>query len=71
MNIVYTLEHKYDRENGCEEVKFIGVYSDRAGAEKTIEKLKDQPGFRDYPSGFHLEETPIDVVFWTEGFVPD
>jgi hypothetical protein len=66
--IVYPLWHVYVRESGEEEQKLIGIYSTRANAEAAIERLKDKPGFKDYPQCFEIFEHTLDRDGWTEGF---
>ena len=51
-----------------EDVKFIGVYSTRASAEAAVARSVLQPGFRDFPSGFCVDESAIDKDHWREGF---
>ena len=64
---VYVLQHlREDAES--EDVKFLGVYSSRAAAEAAINRVRDKPGFRDYPDGFYLDPHALDADHWTEGF---
>lgn len=67
MNSVYVLQHLRE-DDLSEDVKFIGVFSSKEKAELAIKELSYQPGFRDYQSGFSLEEYIIDEVEWREGF---
>ncbi len=70
MPSVWLLAHEYDL-GGRDEVKFLGVYASRADGEAAIEQLRDQPGFRDHPDGFSLDEQKIGLVGWPEGFVTE
>src|SRR5690348_3760811 len=65
---VYVLQHARPKDNGEEDVKFIGVYSSWAAGEAAIERLRKQPGFSDWPHEFHLEPYDLDVDHWSEGF---
>ena len=65
---VYVLQHARPKEDGDDDVKFIGVYSSQKAAEAAIERLRIQPGFAEYPEEFHLDPYEIDVDHWTEGF---
>ena len=66
MERAYLLQHeRHDTEN----VKVIGVYSSREAAEAAVERLRLALGFRDYPDGFSVDEYPLDVDHWAEGFV--
>lgn len=52
-----------------EDVKLIGAYASEAAAQAAIERLRKQPGFRDYPDDFTIDAYEIDKDHWTEGFV--
>jgi hypothetical protein len=78
--VVYVVLHSYEDERPGEHVKMIGVYSTRNLAEAAVERLRVQPGFKDYPllvdptseqsdNGFHIDEYVVDCDYWTEGFV--
>jgi homoserine kinase type II len=65
----YLLQHvRADDEYG-DHAKTIGIYSSPEAAKAAIERLKDQPGFRDNPKGFHIDRYPLDKDHWSEGFV--
>lgn len=68
METVWILNHAYE-QNGHDEVKFIGVYASREQGEAVIAQLCEQPGFRERPEGFDLEEHKSGLVGWPEGFV--
>ena len=67
--IVYLLMHEWESEDGCEHIKLIGVYSTEELAQAAIERLREQPGFKDYPEGFHIGKNKVDRTNWREGFV--
>jgi hypothetical protein len=46
----------------------IGVYRSEESAKGAIERLKDQPGFKDHPEGFQVYSRMLDEDSWTEGF---
>jgi homoserine kinase type II len=70
MATVFILQHqRSETENHIEDAKFIGAYSSRAAAEAAVERLRSQPGFRDYPDDFSIDEYEIDRDHWTAGFV--
>jgi len=73
MDSVFVLQHSYqlNDESSSEETKLIGIYSTRAIAEMAIERLKKQPGFKDLPEYFSIEEYQIDQDNWTEGFASE
>jgi hypothetical protein len=67
MATVFVLQHEHDW-CGRDEVKFIGVYAVHADAQAAIERLRDQPGFRDWPEGFTIDGYEVGVDHWSEGF---
>ena len=71
-NTVFVLEHaRYkddDRNNDVEDFKLIGVFATEQQAASAIEQLKTQPGFKDYPNGFHIDAYPLNQVNWSSGF---
>jgi hypothetical protein len=48
--------------------KHIGIHADEASALASIPLLRDLPGFRDHPDGFHLIPIEVDRLYWSEGF---
>jgi hypothetical protein len=68
MTKIFVVQHEHE---WCrrEDVKFIGVYATREDAEAAIKRLRNQPGFSDWPDGFSIGEYEIGVDHWTEGFV--
>jgi hypothetical protein len=48
---VFVVMHEHDLD-GCDEVKFIGVYSTACRGRAAIARAKRLPGFRDHPDGF-------------------
>ncbi len=60
--------HSYERENGDDEVKLIGVYATKADARLAVRRKRRRPGFRDYPRGFHISCLEIGRDQWSEGF---
>jgi homoserine kinase type II len=69
MKMVYPLYHSRPIDDDEEDEKLVGIYSSRAQAEAAIERLRDKPGFRDFPDGFHIYEDELDRDGWTEGFL--
>ena len=65
---VWLLWFEQEREIGEDTELFIGVYRTEETAKAAIDRLKDQPGFRDYPQGFNAYENTLDKDSWTEGF---
>ncbi len=46
----------------------IGIYETAAAAVEAISRLRDQPGFRDFPEGFNVYPVTLGVTGWHEGF---
>lgn len=69
MASVFVLQHAHMREDGVEDVKFIGVYASHEKARAAVARLQRQPGFVDAPDGFHIDEYRVDQDHWTEGYV--
>ena len=66
--VVFTLDHIYETLDGEDEIKRIGIYTSIEKANVAIERLKTEPGFRDHPDGFIINEVKLDRDGWTEGF---
>ena len=69
MTTIYGVQHAYEDDAGCEEVKFIGLYSSESSAKAAIQRVSKQPGFRDRPDGFHIDPYTVDKDQWSEGYV--
>ena len=69
MASVFVLQHVHSREDGVEDVKFIGVYSSREKAQEAVARLARLPGFAEAPDGFHIDEYRVDQDHWAEGYV--
>jgi len=61
--------HVHSMSSGEEDAKFIGAYRTEDDARAAIERLRDQPGFRHFPDGFHIARYVLGKDHWTEGFV--
>jgi hypothetical protein len=66
---VWLLWFEQERDEGADTELLIGVYRTEENAKSAIERVKDQPGFRDYPQGLNAYEVTLDKDSWTEGFV--
>lgn len=61
METRYLLHHIY-RKDGFEEVKYIGIFSNRKIVDSTITRLVEKPGFRDWPPEcFQITPVQLDV----------
>ena len=69
--IVYVLQHSHTVDTGEEDVKLIGVYSSREGAETAFARAAALPGFRNAADGFSIDAYELDENHWVEGFVSE
>lgn len=76
---VVVVQHVHVHLDGEEDVKLIGVYETSQAAHAAIDRLRKQPGFREFPrlidfetgpeeSGFEISEVRLDEDHWTSGF---
>ncbi|MFJ4653885.1 SPOR domain-containing protein [Nocardia sp. NPDC088792] len=68
MSSVFLVNHEYELNEGEDEIKRIGIYSSEAEAKNAIERLRQQPGFRDRQDCFVIHRYDIDKDYWTEGY---
>ncbi len=64
---VYLVQHVRDPD-GDEDVKVIGIFSTRDGAQRAVDRTVKLPGFRDHPDGFNIDEYTVDADHWQAGF---
>ncbi|MEN6450283.1 MAG: phosphatase PAP2 family protein [Thermoguttaceae bacterium] len=68
---VFLLEHVHGvgrEESPVEDVKTIGIYSSRENAEAAKDRLSTRPGFSQAVEGFCIDEYPVDVDYWVDGY---
>jgi homoserine kinase type II len=67
---VYLLSFVQERNSDEEDTELlIGVYESEEKAKDAIERLKDRPGFVDFPQGFVIDAYELNQDHWLEGFV--
>ena len=69
MSSVQLLWFVRERKDGEETELLIGVYETEQDAKAAIERLREKPGFADFPQGFVTAQYEINKDHWTEGFV--
>jgi hypothetical protein len=69
MDSVWLLWFEQEREGAEDTELLIGAYRTEDDAKAAIQRLKDRPGFREYPEGFKAYEYVLGTDSWTEGFV--
>lgn len=69
MTTIYFLDHLEEtQDDGFQGRKTIGLYSTAELAREAIRRLRDMPGFRDYPERWRIVERTLDKDDWAEGF---
>ena len=68
MQKVYELHDTRDKGTADENDKKIGTYDSYQLAKDAINRIKDKPGFIDYPNDFYIDEYIIDKDYWIDGF---
>ena len=66
MDTVWLLWFEQEREEGEDTGLLIGVYRTEDDANAAKERLKDQPGFSEYPEGFKAYEYVLGRDSWTK-----
>ena len=67
--IVFVVQHIHMiGDDGEEDTKMIGVYSNQEKAKEAVKRLQLQPGFRDTPEGFSIDPYTLDEDNWVEGY---
>ena len=59
-------EQEFDEDA---DYKSIGIYSSHSLAEAAIARLRDKPGFRDWPDGFRIFKRRLDRDTWVDGYI--
>jgi hypothetical protein len=67
-DIVWLLWFEQEHEEGEDTELLIGVYRSEEAAKAAIQRLKDQPGFKDHLGGFQVYPHNVGEDSWTEGF---
>ena len=68
---VWLLWFEQERVDGTDTELLIGVYRSKEAAKAAIDRVRDLPGFRDFPQGFTAHKYELDQDHWTEGFFRD
>ena len=72
MTRVYFLYHiDENKTDGYHHGKIVGIYSSADKARAAIERMRDKPGFKDYPERWKIYPRTLDRDSWTEGFVTE
>jgi hypothetical protein len=65
---VYLLWFVQERAEGEDVELLIGVYDTEVAAAAAIDRLRNKPGFVDFPAGFQVHSREVGQDSWTEGF---
>ncbi|MFH1660002.1 MAG: hypothetical protein ABIG35_11890 [Pseudomonadota bacterium] len=71
MDSVWLLHHVHAFADGSEDVKLIGAFASLHEGEAAQALVATQPGFKENPEGFSLEECRLGIIYWQEGFVTE
>ena len=69
MKSVWLLYHVHEFDDSHEDVKLIGVFETAAEAVSARARVASQPGFKNRPEGFSIDEHRLGVIGWLEGYV--
>ncbi|AZA98582.1 hypothetical protein EG359_02720 [Chryseobacterium joostei] len=65
---IFSISHIYTVDTSTDDERIIGAFSNLVMAEQVVEQLKEQPGFKDYPENFIIDEVELNQLLWTSGF---
>ena len=68
---VWLVWFEQEQSEGEDIELLIGVYRSEEAAKDAIDRVKNRPGFRDYPKGLGVHEYKLDQDHWIEGFIRD
>jgi hypothetical protein len=66
---VHLLWFVREHGTGSDVELLIGVYEVESDARAAIDRLKNKPGFIDFPEGFQIHSRELGQDSWEEGFV--
>jgi len=66
---VYLLWFVQEHQQGEDTELLIGVYGSESDAKAAVDRLKNKPGFVDFPAGFQVHRRELGQDSWTKGFV--
>lgn len=65
---LFYVSHTYTVDTNMDDERILGVFTNSNLVKQIIEKMKEQPGFRDYPENFIIDEIELNQLLWTSGF---
>ena len=69
MKSVWLLCHVHEIDDSHVDVKLIGVFETPAEAANARARVVNQPGFKERPEGFSIDEHRLGAIGWLEGYV--
>jgi hypothetical protein len=70
--VIHLLWFAKEMPEGEDDIELlIGVYSSDEAAKAAIQRMKDKPGFADFPQGCEICPYYLNHDHWTDGFVLD
>ena len=68
--VLYEASHEYEDADGYDNWIVFGVYATKGKALAEIEKERQKSPYKEHPEGFSITDVTINLLGWTEGFVP-
>jgi homoserine kinase type II len=68
-SLVYLLWFVAKEDDEDDDGLLIGVYQTESAAKSAIERLRNKPGFVNYPEGFQIHTRELDSDSWSDGFI--
>ncbi|UGT53130.1 DUF7336 domain-containing protein [Nocardia asteroides] len=65
---IFVVDHWYEKDDGAEVVRTIGLYSSAEKAHAAVERAKKLPGFRELPDNFSVDKYTVGRDHWIGGF---
>jgi hypothetical protein len=68
MDKVFFLTHDFETKMQPDNPRYLGIYSDKSKAIEAQLRYQKLEGFKDFPSGFVIDEIRTGEDRWTYGF---
>lgn len=65
---IWQVHHIRECDDGSDDAKQVGIFDSMSGAQQAVELLRMEPGFRQFPDDFLIDEIELNHLAWREGF---
>ena len=65
---IWQVHHIRECDDGTDDAKQVGIFDSLSGAQQAVELLRMEPGFRQFPDDFLIDEIELNHLAWREGF---